>query len=255
MVVKRLILFRFHENFEVCLNRIVTLRRLNPGVGVHGLYGGTVGIGNVLANQLDTVHSPVGIGLNKDRAYWMWRNGDLAVRLWFREVGNQFSFDMLHLVEWDFLMLESVEKLFSHVGPGSVGLTGLMPLGMVPKGWEWLRCEELDAFSGYANDILKQGSLLYACLGPGLCLPRAFLEKYAAIEPTWLCNDELRLPLYAQALGFGLCDTNLIPSWHTDYFNCNRNEIPDDIIVREMAKPDGRRVFHPFCKVWDRQIL
>jgi hypothetical protein len=38
--MKRVVLFRFHQNREVCLNRLDLLRRYNPGVEIHGMYGG-----------------------------------------------------------------------------------------------------------------------------------------------------------------------------------------------------------------------
>ena len=40
-----------------------------------------------------------------------------------------------------------------------------------------------------------------ACLGPGYCLPREFLRRYANLDVPELGHDELRLPLFGRLLG------------------------------------------------------
>ena len=88
-----------------------------------------------------------------------------------------------------------------------------------------------------------------ACLGPGYCLPRAFLAASEALDVPDLCHDELRLPLIAQLLGFPLFDTGFYPKWWDpeveECFRADGAEIETAAIEREMARLGGRRVFHP----------
>jgi hypothetical protein len=48
----------------------------------------------------------------------------------------------------------------------------------------------------------------------GRLLPKAFLARYAAIDLRRLGREELRLPLFAQILGFQIADTGFHRQWH-----------------------------------------
>ena len=86
-------------------------------------------------------------------------------------------------------------------------------------------------------------------------MPRTFLEKYVATDVPTICHDELRLPLMAQSLGFRLYDTGLYRGWFDPeemrFFNADTFGIAPDVIKAELAKPTGRRVFHPCRSVVD----
>lgn len=81
----------------------------------------------------------------------------------------------------------------------------------------------------------------------GAVLPRAFLEKYTDISVPELCQDELRLPLFSQILGFRLYDTGFYKE--AGLFDWER-EIATAAIEKELLKPLGRRVFHPHYGVF-----
>lgn len=93
----------------------------------------------------------------------------------------------------------------------------------------------------------------FASLGPGSCLARKFIEKYAGIEIPELCPDELRLPLFSQILETPLYDTGFYPKWFDPaeqrFFNCMNEEISDLIIKNELKNPEGKRVFHPYRRL------
>ncbi|MFC8674091.1 hypothetical protein ACFUEN_15615 [Streptomyces griseorubiginosus] len=69
-------------------------------------------------------------------------------------------------------------------------------------------------------------------------------------RPPALGNDELRYPLFVRLLGYPVADTGFRHAWHCPaddpYFNVlgDRN-ITRETIAAELAKPDGRRAFHP----------
>jgi hypothetical protein len=172
---------------------------------------------------------------------------------WFRDVGERIPFDVLHVVEWDLLLAEPLETLYDPVPDGAVGLTALTPISELEREWTWLRREEprreWEALLRYARDHWGYDGVPYGCLGPGPCVPKSFLEKCAALDLPPLCNDELRLPLVAQVLGFPVVDTGLRSPWHGErehaLFHFRNAEIDLRAIRAELAKPDGWRAFHP----------
>jgi hypothetical protein len=159
---------------------------------------------------------------------------------------------MLHVVEWDLLLLEPLARLFEHIGPMEVGLTGLAPASQMMGKWPWLATgsppgSEWDALRARVGNPVDP----LICQGPGMCLPRAFLERYAAENVPAMCNDEVRVPLYARAFGFPLKGTGISRAWSTPFFNCRRRPIERRIVMDELAKPDGCRAFHPFHEAFE----
>jgi hypothetical protein len=226
------------------------LRTLNPDGSVHGIFGGTRRSLRLIGKQLlglDSLYAP------RTNPRWNWRHGDLAVAAWYRDLGSKLQFDFVHLIEWDLLLLEPLESLYSSVPEDAVGLTALTPISDLEAEWTWLRRDEgrrqWEALLAHARDEWGYDGRPYGCLAGGACFPRAFLEAYAAVDPPDLCNDELRLPLFAQILGFPLADTRLRGPWRGErehaLFHFRSHEIELGTIRSELAKPDGWRAFHP----------
>jgi hypothetical protein len=262
--VKRLIVFRFHKAPLVCRSRVALLRELNPDVLICGLFGGPRGVkgaafraGGKHLLGLDALYS------SRESELWNWRNSDLVLAAWYRDFGCEIPFDIVHLVEWDLLLLEPLESLYSSVPKGAVGLTALTPITEVEGEWTWLRREESrrewEELLAAAHAEWGYEGIPHACLGPGSCFPRSFLEAYAAMDPPPLCNDELRLPLFAQILGFTIVDTGLRGRWRGEredpFFHFRDREIELRAMQAELAKPDGWRAFHPVQVKLDPQQL
>ena len=232
------------------------LRRLNPGIPVVGLFGGegavkraAFGSAGISVLGLDELYS------SPEPATWNWRHSDLVLARWYREVGHMIRFDVLHLVEWDLLLIEPLDSLYASVPEEAVGLTALTPISELEDEWTWLRRDdarkEWEALLARARAEWGYEGIPHGCVGPGLCVPRSFLEAYAGLTPPPppLCNDELRLPLFAQILGFRIVDTQLRGPWRGEredpYFHFRDREIELSAIKAELASPDGRRAFHP----------
>jgi hypothetical protein len=228
----------------------VLLRRLNPGVPIYGLFGGDRRLPRIAAARLLGLD---GLYASPRGARWSWQHGDLALAAWYRDVGHRLAFDVLHLVEWDLLLLEPLASLYASVPAGALGLTALTPVSELEAEWTWLRREESrrewEALLAYARSEWAYDGIPYGCVGPGPSFPRAFLEAYAGVDTPVLCNDELRLPLFAQILGFELADTRLRGPWRGEredpFFHFRDPEIEWRTIEAELAKPDGWRAFHP----------
>jgi hypothetical protein len=252
--MRPIILFRFDRDPLVCRSRVALLRRLNPDVQIHGLYGGESGyrhtafrLGAKQVLRLDSVYSSHRSGR------WNWKNGDLAAAAWYREFGHRVAFDVVYVIEWDLLLLGSVRSVFRSVPAGAVGLTSLTPISLIEHDWVWTQesenRREWEQLLQYAQESWGYDHIPYACLGPGSCFPRSFLARFAAIDPPELSNDEVRVPLFAQILGYEMADTGLRRGWRgageDRFFNANGVEVEPATIRAELAKTDGRRAFHP----------
>jgi hypothetical protein len=258
--VTRAVLLRFHKAPLVCRSRVALLRELNPGVPVYGVFGGNQSVTRLVGRRLvglDGLYAP-----NPRRKHWMWLHHDLVVRAWFRDVGSSLPFDVLHVVEWDLLLVEPLGKLYASVPEGAVGLTALTPVSEL-RDWTWLRRDEerrnWERLLDVARSQWGYDGVPFGCVCGGPVFPRAFLEAYASVDPPVIAHDELRLPLFAQILGFPVVDSGLRGPWRGErehaFFHFRAPEIELETIRAELAKPDGARAFHPVRVKVDREMI
>ncbi len=260
--MKRIILFRFHKFPKVCLNHINILHKYNPNIEIFGIYGGKPenyeNFKKILENKIKNIFD-----YSHQTKKWKWENGDLAVRDWYQQFGKNIPFDMLHLIEWDMLFFSSLDKIYSHIPKDSIGLTGLIPLKLVEKKWDWTSEEPYKSrwlkLLQTARTQFNYNQEPYGCIFGGACFSRYFLEKYSKIEIIKLCHDELRTPLFAQILKVQLVDTKLANVWFDapdeKYFNANNKDVDIKLIEQELQKSKGRRVFHPYRKIYNFPLI
>lgn len=235
---KRAILFRFHKEFEICRNHLEILRTYNPGIPIHGLYGGTQK-DEAAARKLP-LDSFFMIPL--EDPYWKWLHGDLAIRWWFKEVGRRYQFDLLHVFEWDMVLLESIVERYRQITDG-VAITGRKPLKQVFDTWYWVAEKrgraEWDALLERVKKNYSYRKQPWCGIFGGVILSRTFIERYAKEDVWSLCNDEVRVPLYAQAYGLPVHDTGLRGEW----FSTDDKTFTPSQIVKAYAA--GQTAFHP----------
>jgi hypothetical protein len=74
-----------------------------------------------------------------------------------------------------------------------------------------------------------------------------------------IAHDELRLPLFAQILGFPVVDNGLRGPWRGEreheFFHFRAREIELETIRAELAKPGGARAFHPVRRKVDHEMI
>ena len=193
---------------------------------------------------------------------WKWKNFDLVLLDWYRDVGKYIDFDMAYTSEWDLLIFGSVQDIYSHINDKDVGLTGLIPLSKIENTWFWTTAEphksEWKRLFTFISQSYQYISTPLASLGPGLCFPKSFLCEYNELYIPELCHDELRMPLIAQLLHYNLKDTGFFKDWFNkgEYkiFNCDNQLIELQTITEEL-KAKGRKVFHPYRGVFDLNTL
>jgi hypothetical protein len=248
--MKRIIIFRFHKSLRVCQNRLKHIQKLNPRIPIHGVYGGEERSFALYKKSLGTYFTTLHC-ITGHSATWKWQNFDLALREWYKKIGHTIDFDIAHVIEWDLLITEPIERAYAGIGKNELGLTGLTPLSKM-HDWYWMTVEphrsESQELLKFVKKKYRYARRPYASLGPGLSVPRVFLQKYAAADVPELAHDELRVPLYAQIFGFTCKNTFFEKEAknESEYFNCDNEPIRLSTIKRELKKPRGRRVFHPF---------
>ena len=254
--LKRIILFRFHGLLDICANRLELLHHYNPGIRIIGLWGGEraklLEARHALDSYLESIWDiPVKSSL------WKWQHADLALLMWYRHEGRHIAFDMLHLVEWDLLLLASLDLIYEETGRNGVALTGLTPLERIQHDWYWTSVEpystQWQQLQKHVREQFGWQGPYFACQGPAAAFSKAFLERYSNEDVPELVHEELRLPLYAQALGFDLAGLPNIYREIRDpdemkFFNCEKLLIQEHLIRTELLKSRGRRVFHPYRK-------
>lgn len=234
----RIILFRFHRDFAVCRNHIAIIRAYNPGIEIHGLYGGPE------RDLKKASHLPFDsfFSVPLDDPYWKWLNGDLAIRWWYMEVGNKLRFDLVHVFEWDMVLLEPIEQRFANLTDG-VALSGLRDMEEVKDSWMWVAAKRgRFEWSALLHDVKEKYAYKAAPLCGifgGIMLSRTFLKRYAQAEIRSLCNDEVRVPLYAQAFGLPVHDTGL----ESPLFSADRQPLSEKSVLESYAQ--GQTAFHP----------
>ena len=254
--MKRIVLFRFSKEPEICKNRLELIGKLNPGVPIYGIFGGEESEENLYKEALESYFANF-YTIRNQASKWKWKNVDLALRDWYKSVGQDIDFDLAHLIEWDLLITTSLEKAYGGINKGEIGITALVPLESVESKWYWTSEEpsktEWENLLKFAKEKYGYNQNPFASLGPGTCYPKEFLEKYSKVEVPELCHDELRVPLFAQICGIPIKDTGFYRSWsdaeEEKIFNCEGQEIEMSLIEEKTV--DGSRVaFHPFRKLF-----
>lgn len=270
------ILFQFYTQPRICANRLEILRHFNPHTPIFGLYGGDGADSDrhreILGGMLDDFYvCPM------DRTKrWKWRNGDQIIADWYRARGTELSWDTVVLVEWDMVVAENIGTIFAPLKKDEILIPGLRPVREVERWWsqvtkrkpkrrtkyiEFLRHVRKE--HGYTDEPLC-GYLF------GSCLPRTFLEKYAPGASPDHGFMEYKIPIYAQIFRTPFCTDHDIrvwwdrpinawlprprwyvypPSWMIPAaaraLNASKREISFAEIRRQVAAPDGMKLFHP----------
>lgn len=250
-------LFQFHREPALCAERLTLLREMNPGAGLFAVYGGPAGAAAERTAGLRPLVDDLWAIPAEHDARWRWANTDLVARRWYRDVGCRRPFDRLAHVQWDLVLAAPLADVYARVPASAVGLTAPVALDAIADRWAWTTAPELAAGTrALLDDLAARGHAgpVLASLGPGSCLPRAFLERYVAADVPDLGHDEIRLPAWARLLGCEVADTGFYPAWfdagQEASFHANDGEIA--VADALAAARRGRRAFHP-CRESFRQ--
>lgn len=208
--MKRLILFRYHDYFDICIENIKLLKKLNPNCEILGLYGGD--LDNLPSKKLLNLFD-YNYNIPLEDAHYKWMHGDLCIRNWFKNEGYKLDFDVVNILEWDMMLLKPLDELYTGSKYGLAVTECFSYKEAKSFNWHWVfdldwqwdkQLKEVEKIYGRINPE----DLTFGIFG-GLQLPREFLVRYILLKPSSYTNDEARLFLYAQAMGFKIYDNGL----------------------------------------------
>lgn len=259
--IRPVVIFRYHDHFDVVKQRVAWLKKLNPTVPIYGMYGGEVPVSREVAELFVDNHM---LTLSKEHA---WMNLDLAVLEWYRAMGKDVDFTHAYVVEWDLIFTQPLNEVMPVPKIGQSLLTGYIPLALVEHRWSWTdgsQPKKLKDWLEFKRDVAERLDFFgpyYACLGPGAVLSREFFEFYDSLDLPPGCHDELRLPMVHSMAGLSVESTNLYPKhWHgpereewLKRFNCMKDEVTPERLY-EYVKA-GHTFFHPVYSLLDESKL
>jgi hypothetical protein len=110
----------------------------------------------------------------------------------------------------------SLEEIYAGIKSGDVGLTGIIPLEKLENSWYWMSGMNREECFRLIYFAIKQYGYKSTPLGilcPGLCFPKSFLSDCCKLAFPELCNDEIRIPLFAQIMNYPIKDTGFFKDW------------------------------------------
>lgn len=258
--MRPIVILRYHDHFPVTAQRVAWLRRLNPEIAIHGMFGGPH-CPDDMAALLDSNYT-----LTLD-PFLCWLNLDMAVLEWYRAIGKDLDFSHAYVVEWDLVYLRPLTEVLPVPQPGQSLLTGFTDMASIEAHWVWTAGDNhlgtaerhWRVLRSFVRNRFSHSGEFAACLGPGTVLSRDFFEGYDRLAlPPW-CHDEIRLPLIHQLAGLTMADNGLYPrdwygpetpQWATR-FNTERNEVCPEMVYESFKQ--GYYAFHPVYRLLDEE--
>ncbi len=256
-----IVVFRFHNQLNVCKNHLQLFKHFNPKVPIYGIFGGKSEEFEYYTKELSDylIHNYLIKNIADDSK---WKDFDLVLFDWYDNFGNTLNFDQLYLLEWDFVLFDSLANAYKEIPKGTASFSGLVPLKRIESKWYWTKHPPLKTEWELLKKKLDEIGFnkdMYATNCPGLSLPKFFFINRPKELLPCLGNDELRFPLYCQLSNTPMADNGFFKKWFSRYeklfFNCNGLEITEDNIIAELQKKNGRRAFHPIRKEIDLSYL
>jgi len=257
-----IVIYRYHDNFELVNQRIRLIKMIDPGIRVYGIYGGKSEAYGKACKSLNEVLDGNYLVRSEDPR-WKWLHADITYKMWYREVGKYIDFNFVYVLEWDLLILEKLQHIYPLPSDDTVYFTGLIPIEKVSKFWYWNDKQNKPKVTEFFKKVrmhYKTEFEEYATLGPGLFAPRLFFEGLLELDLFEAdVTDEVKIPVWSQLLGLQLKSNNFYTKWFSyfemRYFNANVANIKTQTIRKEMSKKHGRRVFHPYRENLQAEVL
>jgi hypothetical protein len=254
------ILFWFYRDVTLCRNRLDLLRRESPDAAIYGLYGGP-------AEDVERFRSALESHLDDFWAFdapvsskWKWLHGDLMLVEWFEARGHELDWDHVFIAQWDMLILGDIADLLPKLAPDEVLLSGVVPVRTVEPAWVWTRGGHAHDYEAFLDAVRRQYGDVepMSCLFVIACLPRRLFELYGSFEGREAGYLEYRLPTLAAAGGLRMVEDERYAAWRPadagagkpsrrqQLLNGSRRAVLLPTILRERARTDGARIFHPY---------
>ena len=84
--MKKIIIFRFDRKVRICQNHLKLIQKLNPGIEIHGVYGGEAKDFSKYRKALSKYFMSC-YCIPQKNPYWKQKNFDLALQDWYKDLG------------------------------------------------------------------------------------------------------------------------------------------------------------------------
>lgn len=257
---KLAILFWFYKEVDICVNRLELILKHNPGVEIHGLYGGDKESEQFFKDKLSKYLTSFYMSPTTD-ANWKWIHGDLMILDWYDKFGRNFDFDSIVIVQWDMLIFDSINHQFDSLKKDEMYLSGLRDLDpYTEEHWEWTSPKDKyrSDYLNFLEYVKKTYSYITrpvpCCLFVLEVIPKIFFEKYLTVVDKEIGMLEYKIPVYAEIFNIKLISRENEAHWWGNVnkypLNAEPVELKSEYIERELKKSEGWRIFHPFFKIW-----
>jgi len=256
---QKCILFWFYKEIEICKNRLSILKKLNPEIKIFGLFGGNIEEFELYKSELGHYFDSLYCFNKTTDSKWKWMHGDLVLLDWYDNCGRDLSWDHIAIVQWDALVLDSVNCLFSDLQTTEIVLSGYRVLDdNLEQLWNWTRSDREHRknyleFLNYVKATYNYKDPSYCCLFTLQVFNKAFFEKYLKVQNKELGMLEYKVPIYANIFNIPVREYDLGVKWHDNTnkaMNAVPTEISEEYIQEELKKDSGYRIFHPYFKIW-----
>src|SRR6056297_3258831 len=99
MATKEIILFRYHNNFQLIAKRLDFIKKMEPDKPIYGIYGGKKSQYNQASRYLDNYFEDNYLVPVED-SRWKWLHADIIYKMWYEQVGNNINFEYAYILEW-----------------------------------------------------------------------------------------------------------------------------------------------------------
>lgn len=253
------LLYWFYRSPKVTENHLQLLKQTNPSLKIFGLFGGQINHQQTFKKALSPYLEDFYISPFTD-SDWKWINGDLMLQDWFDKRGKHLDWDSVSIIQWDTLVFDSLLRLLPDLSPDQIFLSGLRPIDtQVLHNWNWVKPgtkegQNYTSFMSYVNNNYHFAESPLCCLFIFSVIPRIFFEKFSQVKNKDIGMLEYKIPIYAQIFRTPFYKRDMGVWWYQADkrlpLNAMSVEIPTSYIKQELSKEKGRRLFHPYSKLW-----
>ena len=250
-----IVLFWFYKELPLCIERIKHFKRLNPNTLVYGLYGGqTPKIGELdeIAKYLEHLY----IFDKQKSTQWKWMSGDQMLIEWYRQIGFQFDWQKVFILQWDLSMYQPLSFFIGDVKDNQYVIPGIRDIENVKSWWAWYEESKIDDFRNYLNSSMNYDGPVFCSLFICALLPRQFFEYFLSREYSEKYFLEYKIPTILNALGYQPFEAKwLKPYWSEELLDnyvpieercliAVGHGIPKEVIKKNILS-NQQMIFHP----------
>lgn len=259
---KYAIVFIYHKDLHLCMDKIKMLRLFNPHVPIHGIFGG---------NSTDIKHYRKMESMLDSNwqhpepdGWWKWANLDVMVTDWYSDVGKGMRWDYLYVLFWDLQFIDSLANIIQPQAQDEVVIYPALESYYFHRAYHnTLMADYNGYFKQFRNKLRKQFDVsptveesIYFSNCFFMSWPRAFLKALEPLHRSIPGMFEYRLPTLIPLLNFKvILPKNIAERDHKPFCNTSKKEIPTYTIIQELERANAFPVFHPVFTAFNTSLL